>query len=127
MGGFIIWFGGGALAYAAVVTLIGGAVSLSLRGAVPWRTLPLVFVAATFVFLTQHPFPALGSLDCPVTSAAPQLQLFRFLTIVEALHEDGTPLSGWLSSRWFMATVMNFGVILHLGNDFAVVLFHLLV
>lgn len=119
LGSFIIWFGGGALAYATILTLFVAGASLAFRRAIPWRNVPLFFIASTFVFLTQHPFPEFGSLDCPVASAAPQMQPFRFLRPVQKLLEAGAPLDRWLTNRWIMATVMNFVVCLAIGLAWA--------
>nr|WP_247651311.1 VanZ family protein [Roseovarius autotrophicus] len=80
-----------------------------------WRAAPLLWVTFFFVFLTQHPFPDLQTLDCPVPSATPQLKLFRFWDTVAVLREQDRTLIGWLGNRTIAATLMNFLICLFIG------------
>jgi hypothetical protein len=108
MGTWVVGFAGRALLYALGLSL---AILLAARllGRFPgWRVLPLLFATLTFVFLTQHPFPAPGDLDCPVPSAAPQLHLFDFRATFARLHDRGAGPLEWLRNRTVAATVMNF-------------------
>lgn len=112
---FMVWFGGVALVYAAALSI---AVCLGMRvfvGRIHWPVMPLVFTTAFFVFLTQHPFPSPGELECPVPSAAPKLRPLDFLTHMARLYELGKPFTDWLQSRWVMAALMNFFLCVVIG------------
>ncbi len=112
---FILWFGGGALGYAAALTVVAIAAMRIFAGRILWRALPLVFCAGAFVALTQHPFPEPGALDCPVASAAPLLRPFGFIAPITRLLEQDASLSDWLGNRWFMATLLNYLVCCVIG------------
>jgi glycopeptide antibiotics resistance protein len=85
-----------------------------------WHLLPFLWLTLTFAFLTQHPFPAFDSLDCPVATAVPQLIPFRFFETIWRLdRRDAAPLE-WLKNRALVATVMNFGLCLVIGLTLAV-------
>lgn len=108
-------FAGLAAIYAALVTVCILSLSRLLHMVDNWRAAPLLWVTLFFVFLTQHPFPALQTLDCPVPSATPQLQLFRFWDTVILLREQDRTLIGWLGNRTIAATLMNFLICLLIG------------
>jgi hypothetical protein len=108
MGIWVFSFAGKAMLYAlgASLAILLGA---RLLGRFPgWRVLPLLLATLTFVFMTQHPFPAPGTLDCPVASAAPQLRLFDFWASFARLYAQGAAPAEWLRNRTVAATVMNF-------------------
>lgn len=110
MGTWVFGFAGLAMLYAAGAVV---AVLLASRlvGRFPgWRVVPLLFTTLVFVFLTQHPFPAPGQLDCPVPSAQPQLRPFQFWATFARLHDQGAGIAAWLRNRTVAATVMNFVV-----------------
>lgn len=112
---FILWFGGGALGYAATLTAVVIAAMQMFTGRILWRVLPLVFCCGAFVALTQHPFPQLGALDCPVLSATPQLQPLGFIAPITQLLKQDASLSDWLGNRWFLATLLNYLVCCVIG------------
>jgi VanZ like family len=108
MGQWVYSFAGMAVVYAGITTAVIFAVAQGMGRQPGWRLAPLVFTTLIFVFLTQHPFPPLGGADCPVPSAAPQLQPFHFMATFIRLAEQGVGLAGWLGNRTVAATVMNF-------------------
>ena len=112
---WLVEFAGLAIIYAALVTVCILGLCRILHIIDNWRAVPLLWVTLFFVFLTQHPFPALQSLDCPVPSATPQLQLFRFWDTVILLREQDRTLIGWLGNRTIAATLMNFLICLLIG------------
>lgn len=115
MGSWVIGFAGLAMLYAAgaVPVLM---LAARLAGWSPgWRAVPLLFTTLVFVFLTQHPFPDPGTLDCPVASAVPQLRPFEFWATFVRLAERGAGLADWLRNRTVAATMMNFVVCVVIG------------
>jgi hypothetical protein len=108
MGSWVLSFAGLALVYAALTSMVLF-LGARLFGKSPsWHLLPLVFTTLVFVFLTQHPFPDPTQLDCPVPTAEPQLQPFKFWDTVVRLHDRGASADDWLRNRTIAATVMNF-------------------
>lgn len=108
MGSWVLGFAGRAMVYALALSL-AALLAARLLGRFPgWRVLPLLFTTLTFVFLTQHPFPAPGQLDCPVPTAAAQLRLFNFWPSLARLHDQGAGPADWLRDRTVAATAMNF-------------------
>lgn len=105
---WIVWFASGALGYALATTAALVLLSHALGRFPGWQVVPFVLFTLTFVFLTQHPFPAPGTLDCPVASATPQLQPFNFMQTAARLYRRGTDLGGWLGNRTILATAMNY-------------------
>lgn len=119
MGIWVLGFAGLAMLYSGLVSL---AILLTAKilGRFPgWRILPLLFTTLTFVFLTQHPFPALDHLDCPVPTAEAQLRPFQFLTTFSRLYDQGAGIAEWLRNRTVAATVMNFVVCAVIGLTLA--------
>ena len=115
MGNWVFGFAGMAMLYAALVSL---AILLCARmvGRFPrWRILPLLFTTLVFVSLTQHPFPPLGQLDCPVPTAQAQLRPFQFWSTFVRLHDQGAGIADWVRNRTVAATVMNFVVCVVIG------------
>lgn len=101
-------FFGGAVFYATAIFIVG-ALTLHLIGRAPgWRVAPAAFLTLFFIALTQHPFPDPSNLDCPVTTATPQLQAFHFLDAWRSLWARGAPPLEWLGNRIFAASAMNF-------------------
>lgn len=101
--------------YAAVTSLTILLVVWILRRSVVWRALPLLFTTLVFVFMTQHPFPAMGQMQCPVASATPQLHVFQFWKVFSQLMESNATFSEWAFNRTVAATVMNFVVCFVIG------------
>lgn len=112
---WLVEFAGLAAIYAALVSVCILGLSRLLCRTEIWRATPLLWITFFFVFLTQHPFPDLQTLDCPVPSAAPQLQFFRFLDTVAVLREQDRTLISWLGNRTIAATLMNFLICLFIG------------
>lgn len=106
--GWVLGFVGMASLYAAVSSLVILAAAGILRRFPGWRVLPLLFTTLVFVFMTQHPFPVPGQLQCPVPSAAPQMQIFHFWATFAQLVDRGAAPADWLSNRTVAATGMNF-------------------
>lgn len=104
-----------AMLYAALASL-AVLLSAKLLGRFPvWRILPLLFTTLFFVFLTQHPFPPPGHLNCPVLTAQAQLRPFQFWTTFTRLHDQGAGIADWLRNRTVAATMMNLVVCLVIG------------
>lgn len=119
MGTWVFGFAGKTILFALGVSL---AILLGARllGRFPgWRVLPLLLVTLTFVFMTQHPFPAPGQLDCPVPTAEPQLRLFNYWASFVRLYDQGAGPAEWLRNRTVAATVMNFLVCVAIGVTLA--------
>ena len=68
---------------------------------------PFLFLTFTFIFLTQHPFPAPGTLVCPVARVAPQLEPFLYWHSVRQLWDRGSGIMDWIFNRTLAATAMN--------------------
>lgn len=119
MGIWVLGFAGLAMFYAALASLAALLCARILGGFPGWRILPLLFTTLVFVFLTQHPFPPLGQLDCPVPTAQAQLHPFQFLTTFARLHDQGAGITEWLRNRTVAATVMNFVVCVVIGLTLA--------
>ena len=97
-----------ALLYGAIAT---GLVLGILRFVWPQtgiRLAPFLFLTLTFIALTQHPFPAPGTLVCPKTSGEPQLQPFLYWKTVRHLWNAGNGPLDWILNRTTAATAMNF-------------------
>lgn len=115
MGIWVLGFAGLAMLYAGLVSLVL-LLTAKILGRFPgWRILPFLFTTLAFVFLTQHPFPALGHLDCPVPTARAQLRPLQFLTTFSRLYDQGAGIAEWLRNRTVAATVMNFVVCAVIG------------
>lgn len=115
MGSWVVGFAGLAMLYAAAAVL-ALLLAARLAGRFPgWRAVPLMFTTLVFVFLTQHPFPDPGTLDCPVASAVPQLRPFEFWATFVRLADRGAGPAAWLGNRTVAATVMNFVVCAGIG------------
>lgn len=102
-------------AYVGLAVLYGVLASFALLGAMRlagrfpgWHILPFLCVTLTFVFLTQHPFPAPGSLNCPVPSATPQLRPLRFMETFWHLSQHGATPFEYLTNRTLVASAINF-------------------
>lgn len=102
-------------AYVGLAVLYGVSTSLALLGLLRlagrfpgWHVLPFLAVTLSFLFLTQHPFPAPGSLDCPVASAVPQLRPFKFMDSFWRLNQSGAAPAQYLLNRTLAASAMNF-------------------
>ncbi len=110
-----IEFVGFALLYGALTSLVLVGV-LWLCGVLrPWRALPFLGLTFSFVFLTQHPFPALGSLSCPVDTATPQLRPFNFVRTIHMMSQWYSTPQHYLGNRLLAATTMNFLVCAGIG------------
>lgn len=101
--------------YVGLAVLYGVVASFGLLGAMllagrlpGWHVLPFLCVTLTFLFLTQHPFPAPGSLSCPIPSAAPQLRPLRFVETIWRLGQSGAAPLDYLTNRTLAASAMNF-------------------
>lgn len=113
---WVLEFAGLAMLYAALVSL-SVLLFAKILGRFPgWQILPLMFTTLVFIFLTQHPFPPLGQLDCPVRTTQAQLRPFRFWTIFTRLHNQGVSYAELLHNRGMAATVMNFVVCAVIGT-----------
>ncbi|WP_146592178.1 VanZ family protein [Puniceibacterium confluentis] len=108
MGAWVLGFGGLALLYGGIASLVLLGLA-RLGGRFPgWRALPFLFSTLTFVFLTQHPFPDPATMSCPVPGATPQLIPMHFLETFARLERRG---AGWLEmvrNRTLAAAAMNF-------------------
>ena len=108
MGAWVISFAGLALLYGTVLSLLVlGATRLAGRFA-GWHVLPFLVLTFSFIFLTQHPFPAPGSLICPVPTAAPQLVPLNFMKNVWLMREENASGLAYLTNRALAATAVNF-------------------
>lgn len=119
----VIEFGGLAVVYGAVASVLVLA-GLWLFGRQHYlRIWLLLFTTLTFVFLTQHPFPSISSLICPVETAKPQLVPFKFLDSFWRLQARDAALWTYLTNRVIAASAMNFllcvGIGLALGRHTA--------
>lgn len=111
----IIEFGSLAVVYGALACLVV-LVGLWLGGGRRhWHIWPLLFTTFTFLFLTQHPFPALDSLSCPVKSADPILTPFRFVGTFSRLQMQDAELSAYFTNRVLMASAMNYLLCVAIG------------
>ena len=82
----------------------------------PWRVFPFFCITLFFIFLTQHPFPAPGTLSCPISTAAPQLESLRFTGTLERLGRRADPaLMDYLGNRMLVASAMNFLICTGIG------------
>lgn len=117
--GWFVHFFGLAFVYAAIATVLILGLARLWRGPVAWRAVPLVLATAFFVFLTQHPFPDPGQMECPVPSAAPQLRLFDYRDTVLLLLDRGAGVMGWLGNKMIAATAMNFVICAAIGTALA--------
>jgi hypothetical protein len=102
----------GFVGMAAVYALLLTAVVLSaarLAGRFPgWSILPAMLATLFFVFLTLHPFPAPGSVACPVPLGTPSLTPFAFWPVAARLWQDGAGPAAWLGNRYLLSTAMNY-------------------
>lgn len=101
--------------YVGLAVLYGVAASFALLGLLRlagrfpgWHLLPFLGVTLTFLFLTQHPFPAPGSLNCPMAGATPQLRPFWFMDSFWRLNHSGADPVDYLLNRTLAASAMNF-------------------
>lgn len=108
MSSFVVVFAGLALIYGVSAGIAVAGVLWLCRYPRPWYALPFLCSTLTFVFLTQHPFPAPGSLICPVPSATPQLEPLKFLDTLSGLAARGAAFPDYLTNRTLAATAMNF-------------------
>lgn len=113
---FLVSFLGGAALLALFAALALGAVIALVSGRAGWRWFPFLFAAAFFVFLTQHPFPPLHGLDCPLPYTNPQLKPFRF---VHELMEAAAGGPGQLATLQPSAILMNLLLCIPIGALFA--------
>lgn len=105
--GWFVHFFGLAFVYASVATVLILGLARAWRGPAALRAVPVVLATAFFVFLTQHPFPVVAGMDCPMARAVPQLRPFHFMDTVAVLRDRGTGLAGWLGNKTIAAVVMN--------------------
>lgn len=112
----------GDIEFVGLALLYGTLASLVLVGALwlcgvvrPWRALPFAALTLSFVFLTQHPFPAPGSLSCPVTTATPQLHPFNFVQTLHRMSQWYSTPQHYLGNRLLAATTMNFVICAAIG------------
>ena len=110
-----IEFVGLALLYGALLSLAIICVLWICGTHRPWRTFPFLGLTLAFVFLTQHPFPAPGSLSCPVTTATPQMQPFNFVKTITMMSQWYSTPSHYLGNRLLAASVMNFVICVAIG------------
>ena len=69
---------------------------------------PVLLISFFFICLTQTPFPARGTLVCPLLRGVPQLVPFHYWATVQALWVAGSRWQDWVLNRMIAATVMNF-------------------
>ena len=110
-----IEFVGLALLYGTLLSLVIICVLWICGVQRPWRAFPFLSLTLVFVFLTQHPFPAPGSLSCPVITATPQTQPFHFVRTMTMLIKWYSTFSQYLGSRLLAASVMNFVICVAIG------------
>jgi len=115
MGTWVISFAGLATVYAALGCLVFALIARLLGKKPGWQNLLFVFVTLTFVMLTQHPFPAPGTLSCPVPTATPQLIPLRVVSLTIGFANDGATGMQWLQNRLLAATAMNFFICFVIG------------
>lgn len=108
--------------FVGLAVLYGGGISLVIAGLLrlcghprPWHFFPFLSLTLTFLFLTQHPFPAPGTLQCPVASATPQLVPFNYIETFHRLGEKGAAVTDYLSNRLLLASAMNFVICAAIG------------
>ena len=102
---------GGALAYAAALTLglLGVVWLLGRRPSLPRLLADGALALATFfvIFLAIHPFPDPAMLDCGQGGAAIRLRPFGFADPYRRFWAEGRPLGDWLTHTGIVAPVMN--------------------
>ena len=114
--------GFGDIAFGGLAALYGALASLGIVGLLrlcgsdrTWWFFPFYFITLSFLFLTQHPFPAPGTLNCPIYTATPQLQPLRFGDALARLERRDATVLEYLSNRALVATAMNFLVCAAIG------------
>ena len=104
--------------FVGLAVLYGALASLGILGVLhprAWHVFPFLWTTLTFVFLTQHPFPAPGSLNCPLVTAAPQLQPFNFVQTITSMGQWYSDPLEYLGNRLLAATTMNFLLCVAIG------------
>ena len=81
----------------------------------PLRAFPFLSLTLTFVFLTQHPFPAPETLSCPVRTATPQMQPFNFVKTLTMMSQWYSTPAHYLGNRLLAASAMNFVICVAIG------------
>lgn len=101
--------------YGTILSLLVLALA-RLTGRFPgWHLLPFLVLTLSFVFLTQHPFPAPGTLNCPVATATPQLAPLAFLENIRLMNRLDASVWGYLSNKALAASAMNFLICAGIG------------
>jgi hypothetical protein len=108
------YIGTAALGAAGLAFALSGALRL-VRGRPEPRLLPLAFWVLFFGLLAFHPFPAPGSLHCPVPFAKPQLTPFAFLHRLAHAHGETGSLAHTLLEADALAAAMNLLVCIPIG------------
>jgi len=108
--------------FVGLAIVYGVAISLILTGILrlcahprPWHYFAFLSITLTFLFLTQHPFPAPGTLHCPVATATPQLVPFRYLEALARLSRKDALVTDYLTNRLLLASAMNFVICCAIG------------
>lgn len=115
----MVGFFGWAVVYSAL--LVGFAIMAAwlVGRQLPGQITVLFFFTMTFVFLTQHPFPNMRQLSCPVATASPQFYpLSYWSTFAELVHSRAS-FSEWYLNKVVLETIMNLAFCSVIGASLA--------
>lgn len=107
-GAALVSYVGLAIMYAGAATALLGGVSRAAGLLAPGRLLATLFVILFFVFLTQHPFPDPGALECPVPKAKPNFVPLRFAEAWAWQWRKNDSFAGFLRGAPILSVLMNF-------------------